>query len=58
MGNCTPIDPPQCLVRELFRKLKCVLVYCGGELTITNSEIDGPAEIQIEECNEQTEFAN
>ena len=58
MGNCTSTDPPQCLVRELFRKLKCVLVCCGGKLTITNSEIDGPTEIQIEECDEQTEYTN
>ena len=58
MGNSTSEDSPQCLERELFRKLKCVLVCCGGKLSITNSEIDGPTEIQIEECDEQTEYTN
>ena len=58
MGNCTSTDDPPCSIREIFRKLRCVVVCCGGTLTIENSEIDGPTEIPIEECSEHTENAN
>ena len=57
MGNCSSVDPSLCSVSEIFRKLKCVVVCCGGKLSIANSEIDGPTENPVEECSEQTENA-
>tara|TARA_B100000378_G_scaffold256947_1_gene235009 strand:+ start:1668 stop:1844 length:177 start_codon:yes stop_codon:yes gene_type:complete len=58
MGNYASSDHPQCSVREIFRKLKCVVVCCGGKLYIENSEIDGPTKKSIEEYSEETENTN
>lgn len=39
-------------LQDFFRKCKCILVCCKGQLVINNSEIDGPQNEDPENSSE------